>query len=162
MVDGHAAILSYLKFNKYNSWVMYLFQAIVAAYNRDAGKSAKDAKISFLKIIYQWPTFGSAFFEVKVCTFLTFDVFQPEFVSLLIFFSFWRWKRMWGRNSVKDLFLLSFFFSVHFLLSLIYNSLILVLMCIHQQCIHSVFLFLLFIRVFFFSKQLNQITQKTY
>ncbi|KAH9525795.1 hypothetical protein Btru_002384 [Bulinus truncatus] len=36
-----------------------------AAYNKDAGKSSNDAKIDFLKIIYLWPTFGSAFFDVK-------------------------------------------------------------------------------------------------
>ena len=42
------------------------WQAIVAAFNKHAGKSKNDAKVSFLKIIYRWPTFGSAFFEVKV------------------------------------------------------------------------------------------------
>lgn len=41
-------------------------QAIVAAFNKHAGKSKNDAKVSFLRIIYRWPTFGSAFFEVKV------------------------------------------------------------------------------------------------
>ena len=41
-------------------------QAIVAAFNKHAGKSKNDAKISFLRMIYRWPTFGSAFFEVKV------------------------------------------------------------------------------------------------
>lgn len=41
-------------------------QAIVAAYNKHQGKTQNEAKISFLKIIYRWPTFGSAFFEVKV------------------------------------------------------------------------------------------------
>ena len=39
---------------------------IVQAYNNDAGKTSDDAKIAFLKHIYKWPTFGSAFFEVKV------------------------------------------------------------------------------------------------
>ena len=46
--------------------LLLFFQSIVTAYNRDAGKSAEEAKVSFLKIIYKWPTFGSAFFEVKV------------------------------------------------------------------------------------------------
>ncbi len=41
-------------------------RALVANYNRDTGKTPEDAKISFLKLIYKWPTFGSAFFEVKV------------------------------------------------------------------------------------------------
>ncbi|XP_035827560.1 myosin-VIIa [Aplysia californica] len=43
-------------------------RAIVAAYNRDAGKSPGDAKVAFLMIIHQWPTFGSAFFDVKQTT----------------------------------------------------------------------------------------------
>ncbi|XP_059483343.1 myosin-VIIa [Neocloeon triangulifer] len=43
-------------------------RSIVAAYNQDAGLSPEDAKVAFLKIIYRWPTFGSAFFEVKQTT----------------------------------------------------------------------------------------------
>ncbi len=41
-------------------------KAIVSAYNQDNGLSQENAKISFLKFVYKWPTFGSAFFEVKV------------------------------------------------------------------------------------------------
>lgn len=41
-------------------------QSIVAYFNKQAGKSREDAKLMFLKIIYKWATFGSAFFEVKV------------------------------------------------------------------------------------------------
>ena len=39
---------------------------IVSAYNKHAGKSKGEAKISFLRVISRFPTFGSAFFEVKV------------------------------------------------------------------------------------------------
>ena len=35
-------------------------------YHKQGALSREDAKIKFLEIIYQWPTFGSAFFEVKV------------------------------------------------------------------------------------------------
>ena len=42
----------------------------MAVFNRDAGKSREDAKVDFLKIIFKWPTFGSAFFEVKVSVLL--------------------------------------------------------------------------------------------
>ena len=38
---------------------------IVRAYNQDSGMSPEEAKIAFLKVIFRWPTFGSAFFEVK-------------------------------------------------------------------------------------------------
>lgn len=43
-----------------------LLQSIVAYYNKHAGKTREEAKLAFLKIIFKWPTFGSAFFEVKV------------------------------------------------------------------------------------------------
>lgn len=41
-------------------------QSIVAYFNKQAGKTREEAKLMFLKIIYKWTTFGSAFFEVKV------------------------------------------------------------------------------------------------
>ncbi|XP_077514551.1 unconventional myosin-VIIa ck isoform X2 [Amblyomma americanum] len=53
-----------IKAQSANDWK----RAIVTAYNQDAGTSQEDAKIVFLKIIYKWPTFGSAFFEVKQTT----------------------------------------------------------------------------------------------
>ena len=38
---------------------------VVRAYNKDSGMSPDEAKIAFLKVIYRWPTYGSAFFEVN-------------------------------------------------------------------------------------------------
>ncbi|KAI1285881.1 Myosin-VIIa [Halotydeus destructor] len=40
-------------------------KAIVTAYSGDTGMTTENAKITFLKLVYLWPTFGSAFFEVK-------------------------------------------------------------------------------------------------
>jgi myosin-7 len=55
-------------------------RTIVGCYNQDAGLSSDDAKINFLKIIYRWPTFGSAFFEVKQTT----DPSYPEMLLIAI------------------------------------------------------------------------------
>ncbi|KAG7311239.1 hypothetical protein JYU34_002271 [Plutella xylostella] len=52
-------------------------RSIVASYNQDAGMTPEDAKITFLKVIYRWPTFGSAFFEVKQTT-------EPNYPELLL------------------------------------------------------------------------------
>uniref|UniRef100_A0A8C1I342 Myosin VIIA n=1 Tax=Cyprinus carpio carpio TaxID=630221 RepID=A0A8C1I342_CYPCA len=38
---------------------------VVMYFNKHSGKSREEAKLMFLEIIYKWPTFGSAFFEVK-------------------------------------------------------------------------------------------------
>uniref|UniRef100_A0A671SXL7 Unconventional myosin-VIIa-like n=1 Tax=Sinocyclocheilus anshuiensis TaxID=1608454 RepID=A0A671SXL7_9TELE len=38
---------------------------IVAEYNKQTGTNVEQAVIGFLKIIYKWPTFGCAFFDVK-------------------------------------------------------------------------------------------------
>lgn len=43
-----------------------ILQAIVANFSRHHARSSEDAKISFLKYVSRWPTFGSAFFEVRV------------------------------------------------------------------------------------------------
>ncbi|XP_076454167.1 myosin-VIIa-like isoform X2 [Babylonia areolata] len=52
-------------------------RAIVAAFNRDVGTTSEDAKVMFLKMIYKWPTFGSAFFEVKQTT-------EPSYPEMLL------------------------------------------------------------------------------
>ncbi|KAI2653336.1 Unconventional myosin-VIIa [Labeo rohita] len=52
-------------------------RSIVAYFNRHAGKSREEAKLMFLKVIFKWPTFGSAFFEVKQTT-------EPHFPEILL------------------------------------------------------------------------------
>ncbi|XP_037126025.1 unconventional myosin-VIIa-like isoform X1 [Syngnathus acus] len=53
-------------------------RSIMSHFNKQSGKTREEAKACFLKIIYKWATFGSAFFEVKQTT----DPNYPE--SLLI------------------------------------------------------------------------------
>ncbi|XP_065142943.1 unconventional myosin-VIIa [Paramisgurnus dabryanus] len=52
-------------------------RAIITYFNKHAGKSREEAKLMFLEIIYNWPTFGSAFFEVKQST-------DPNFPEVLL------------------------------------------------------------------------------
>ncbi len=39
-------------------------RSIISKFNMNAGKTKEEAKLLFLKIIYRWQTFGSAFFEI--------------------------------------------------------------------------------------------------
>ncbi|KAF4098587.1 hypothetical protein G5714_020617 [Onychostoma macrolepis] len=50
---------------------------VVTYFNKHAGKSREEAKQMFLEIIYKWPTFGSAFFEVKQSS-------DPNFPEVLL------------------------------------------------------------------------------
>ncbi|XP_064206929.1 unconventional myosin-VIIa-like isoform X2 [Anguilla rostrata] len=52
-------------------------RCIVGYFNKQAGKSREEAKLMFLKILFKWPTFGSAFFEVKQTT-------EPNFPEILV------------------------------------------------------------------------------
>ncbi|KAM8822173.1 LOW QUALITY PROTEIN: unconventional myosin-VIIa-like [Synchiropus picturatus] len=52
-------------------------RSVVAYFNKQAGKSREEAKLMFLKTIYKWPTFGSAFFEVKQTT-------EPNYPEILL------------------------------------------------------------------------------
>ncbi|KAI5628300.1 unconventional myosin-VIIb-like isoform X1 [Silurus asotus] len=40
-------------------------KSIVAVYNKQANMTVDEAMVAFLKVIFKWPTFGCAFFEVK-------------------------------------------------------------------------------------------------
>ncbi|XP_029458031.1 unconventional myosin-VIIa isoform X1 [Rhinatrema bivittatum] len=52
-------------------------RSIVAYFNKHSGKTREEAKLAFLKIIFKWHTFGSAFFEVKQTT-------EPNFPEILL------------------------------------------------------------------------------
>ena len=50
---------------------------IVTNFNKSAGKDRLEAQTAFLKIVSRWPTFGSAFFEVKQST-------EPKYPQTLL------------------------------------------------------------------------------
>ncbi|XP_068136681.1 unconventional myosin-VIIb isoform X2 [Hyperolius riggenbachi] len=50
---------------------------IRAAYSKHEKKTEDEAKVAFLKYICRWPTYGSAFFEVKQCS-------EPAFPDIVI------------------------------------------------------------------------------
>ncbi|XP_069105454.1 myosin-VIIa-like isoform X2 [Argopecten irradians] len=52
-------------------------RAIGHYYNRDSQRGVDDPKVEFLKIIYELPTFGSEFFEVKQAT-------EPTYPEILL------------------------------------------------------------------------------
>ncbi|KAK5611898.1 Unconventional myosin-VIIa [Crenichthys baileyi] len=52
-------------------------RSVIAYFNKHPGKSREEAKLMFLKIIYKWATFGSAFFEVKQTT-------EPNYPEILL------------------------------------------------------------------------------
>ncbi|PVD34762.1 hypothetical protein C0Q70_06039 [Pomacea canaliculata] len=45
--------------------IFHYHQVVMDMFNKTKGKSKDEAKIEFLKTVYKWPTFGSAFFEVR-------------------------------------------------------------------------------------------------
>uniref|UniRef100_A0A3B1KCJ7 Si:ch73-194h10.2 n=1 Tax=Astyanax mexicanus TaxID=7994 RepID=A0A3B1KCJ7_ASTMX len=55
-------------------------KSIFAAYNKQAGLTVEEAMVSFLKVVFKWPTFGCAFFEVKQ----TSDPNFPDIVRIAI------------------------------------------------------------------------------
>ncbi|XP_053162242.1 unconventional myosin-VIIb isoform X2 [Hemicordylus capensis] len=52
-------------------------RSIISACNKHEQKTEDEAKIAFLKFIYRWPTFGSAFFEVKQTS-------EPNFPDIVL------------------------------------------------------------------------------
>lgn len=52
-------------------------KGILAAYVKDGDLSPEEAKQRFLQVIYEWPTFGSTFFEVKQTT-------EPSYPEIIV------------------------------------------------------------------------------
>ncbi|KAJ6669187.1 hypothetical protein lerEdw1_007996 [Lerista edwardsae] len=52
-------------------------RSIISAFNKHEQKTEDEAKVAFLKLLYRWPTFGSAFFEVKQTS-------EPNFPDIVL------------------------------------------------------------------------------
>uniref|UniRef100_A0A8D0HH36 Myosin VIIBb n=1 Tax=Sphenodon punctatus TaxID=8508 RepID=A0A8D0HH36_SPHPU len=52
-------------------------RSIIAAYSKHERKTVDEAKVAILKLIHRWPTFGSAFFEVKQTS-------EPNFPDIVL------------------------------------------------------------------------------
>ncbi|XP_028300925.1 unconventional myosin-VIIa [Gouania willdenowi] len=65
-----------LKIMSENEWK----KCIMSSFNQQAGMTVEEAKVTFLKTAYRWPTFGCAFFEVKQTSEQTF----PDIVRIAI------------------------------------------------------------------------------
>lgn len=60
------SLVSYCDIYIYIFIISFNFQSITTSYNKQAGMTVEEAKVAFLKAVCRWPTFGSAFFDVKV------------------------------------------------------------------------------------------------
>lgn len=65
-----------IKLQKPKEWL----KSITSTYSSQSSLTREDAKVEFLKYIYKWPTFGSAFFEVKQTT----EPNYPEYILIAI------------------------------------------------------------------------------
>src|SRR5699024_6557773 len=57
-------------------------QQILNYHSQDAVMNSENAKVAFLKHLFKWPTFGSAFFEVKVYLVRSFEQCTKKHIIL--------------------------------------------------------------------------------
>lgn len=62
----------------------FVFQTVTASYNKQGAMSVDEAKVAFLKAVYRWPTFGCAFFEVKVRAAAAASAHRRSFIFLSV------------------------------------------------------------------------------